>query len=250
MKEKQVLGMSFKFICSILAIMAIGIIVGSFFDLQISESLSNTTTPGSYFQDYANVLSYCIYPIAGVCLYKGFLAKGERYRHLAVFSLVIVGYWSVHIFNLGYGKYLRRDLGYNVEEGSSGLLVILTYLICIAITCLFTFIAFKLLDDKDSDTLIAIGLVIVISGIINGAVNDWLKLLACRVCTTDYSGTLEGSVFENKTSIISEGEAPVDNVTIIELLREEGTENNGHISVDNSERGTIAAPEEELDNTA
>ena len=70
-----------------------------------------------------------------------------------------------------------------------------------------------------------------------------------RICTTDYSATLPGGVFENKTSIVSEGDAPVDNVTIIELLREEAKANNGYIAVDTSKRG-IEVKEEALDKAA
>jgi 2',3'-cyclic-nucleotide 2'-phosphodiesterase (5'-nucleotidase family) len=59
------------------------------------------------------------------------------------------------------------------------------------------------------------------------------------VCTSSYSGTLAGGVFENKTPVYPITEAPVDNVTIIELLREEAAANNGLISVDTSARGTL-----------
>ena len=59
------------------------------------------------------------------------------------------------------------------------------------------------------------------------------------VCTSSYSGTLAGGVFENKTPVYPISEAPIDNVTIIELLREEASENNGLISVDTSARGTL-----------
>lgn len=61
------------------------------------------------------------------------------------------------------------------------------------------------------------------------------------VCTSSYSGTLKGGVFENKTPLFPIAEAPVDNVTIIELLREEAAENDGHISVDISGRGTLVS---------
>ncbi len=61
------------------------------------------------------------------------------------------------------------------------------------------------------------------------------------VCTSSYSGTLKGGVFENKTPVYPVTEAPVDNVTIIELLREEAAENGGRISVDTSARGTLVS---------
>ena len=59
------------------------------------------------------------------------------------------------------------------------------------------------------------------------------------VCTSNYSGTLRGGVFENKEPVYPAAEAPIDNVTIIELLREEAAENDGHISVDTGVRGTL-----------
>ena len=59
------------------------------------------------------------------------------------------------------------------------------------------------------------------------------------VCTSSYSGTLAGGVFENKTPVYPISEAPIDNVTIIELLREEAAANDGLISVDTSARGTL-----------
>ncbi len=59
------------------------------------------------------------------------------------------------------------------------------------------------------------------------------------VCVSNYSATLSGSVFENKEPVYPASEAPVDNEAIIELLREEGKENGGHLSVDTSKRGIL-----------
>ena len=58
-----------------------------------------------------------------------------------------------------------------------------------------------------------------------------------RVCTSNYNATLEGSVFLGKTPVVPEAEAPVDNLTILELLRAEAAANNGRISVDVAPRG-------------
>ena len=62
-----------------------------------------------------------------------------------------------------------------------------------------------------------------------------------RVCTSAYNATLEDGVFNGKTPIYPESDAPVDNVTIIDLLRQEAAENDGHISVDTGARGTLVA---------
>ena len=69
-----------------------------------------------------------------------------------------------------------------------------------------------------------------------------------RVCTSNYNATLDGAVFLGKTPVVPESEAPVDNVTAIELLREEARENDGRIPVDTESRGIRL--EEALDDAA
>jgi 2',3'-cyclic-nucleotide 2'-phosphodiesterase (5'-nucleotidase family) len=58
-----------------------------------------------------------------------------------------------------------------------------------------------------------------------------------RVVTSNYSATLEGSVFIGKEPLVPETEAPIDNLTIIDLLREEARDNEGYIAVDTAPRG-------------
>ena len=57
-----------------------------------------------------------------------------------------------------------------------------------------------------------------------------------RVCTTDYSATLYGSVFAGKEPLYPASEAPVDHEAFVEALREEATENDGYITVDTRPR--------------
>ena len=69
-----------------------------------------------------------------------------------------------------------------------------------------------------------------------------------RVVTSNYSATLEGSVFEGKTPVFPEVNAPIDNQALIEVLREmrdtEGSD--GYIPVDTSPNGIcLNASEEE-----
>ena len=59
-----------------------------------------------------------------------------------------------------------------------------------------------------------------------------------RVCTTNYNATLAGSVFEDKEPLFPETESPIDNIAMIELLREEARDNDGYIAVDTGVRGT------------
>ena len=59
-----------------------------------------------------------------------------------------------------------------------------------------------------------------------------------RVCTSDFSATLPGSVFEGKEPLYPIAEAPLDNLTLILFLRQEARDNEGYIAVDTSPRGT------------
>ena len=60
-----------------------------------------------------------------------------------------------------------------------------------------------------------------------------------RVCTAAYNASLDDGVFYGKTPVYPETEAPTDNVTMLELLRQEAAENDGHLFVDTRARGTL-----------
>ena len=70
-----------------------------------------------------------------------------------------------------------------------------------------------------------------------------------RVTTSDYNATLEGSVFLGRTPVFPEAEAPIDNLTIIELVQAEAEANGGLISADMNPRG-FRLNADELDNAA
>ena len=61
-----------------------------------------------------------------------------------------------------------------------------------------------------------------------------------RVVTSNYNATLEGSVFEGKDPVVPEVDAPIDNIAIIELLRDrrDAEGSDGYIPVDVTPRGT------------
>ena len=59
-----------------------------------------------------------------------------------------------------------------------------------------------------------------------------------RVCTAVYNASLDDGVFYGKEPIYPESDAPIDNVTMSEWLRQEAAENNGYLYVDTGVRGT------------
>lgn len=65
-----------------------------------------------------------------------------------------------------------------------------------------------------------------------------------RIVTTNYSATLEGSIFEGKIPLHPETEAPVDNQALIEILRERRDKGDIHIPTDNKSRSTCLNADE------
>ena len=65
-----------------------------------------------------------------------------------------------------------------------------------------------------------------------------------RVVTSDFNASIPGSVFEGKTPLHPEVEAPVDNQALIELLRGRRDKGQVHIPTDTSPRGTCLNADE------
>ena len=71
-----------------------------------------------------------------------------------------------------------------------------------------------------------------------------------RVAVTDYSATIAGSVFEGKTPLYPETEAPIDNQAMIEILRERRDKGQVHIPTDNKSRSTCVNADEVKERSA
>ena len=181
---KKLFGMPRFVAWTILFLAVVGIVYGSFYDLQLSETMTNVTPAGSVLQDYASVVPVLFYMVAGACIFAGLNKKGKRYYKFSTCILLATGYWTLHILNESFGKYLRRDLGYTFGGQSYVFILIVTYLIWIALVSLVAFVTLVIVntnyDKSKVNALIAAGVVILIAGEIGGAVNDWLKVLACR----------------------------------------------------------------------
>ena len=80
----KMLSVSPKWFYTVVLACTIGILLGSFFDFQINERLTNVTKLGSFFAAYGCYFSYCLYPAAGMCLYKGL--KKNLTRFFALFA--------------------------------------------------------------------------------------------------------------------------------------------------------------------
>ena len=196
-KKGQILGMRSQVFGIIVSILCVGIIIGSFFDFDISLTLSNKTAIGKFYETYGNMLAFLMYPVAVACLYVGFKGKGEKYRFLSISSLIAGGFWAVNNLNGKYSKYTRSLLGYTPGDAGSFLPLACNFIIWIAVSCLVIFVITKLLDESQADKLIAIGAVILVAALLSDAVNEWLKVVGCRP-RYRYLVTLEDPTSEYK----------------------------------------------------
>ena len=173
-KDDKVSGQLFY---GVVACCVLGIILGSFLDFQINEKLANVTKIGSFFAAFGCYFSYCLYPAAGMCLYKGLKKKGLP---MAGAVLLIVGWFLAVYYTNSYSGSKVRDLfHYTAGESSPGVSV-LSWLLIAALYVWPMIVCGKMLDDRDADKLIAVGAAILVAGIWADNVNLWLKQVASR----------------------------------------------------------------------
>ena len=180
MEKKNVLGMPGYVFFVICGVLVLGIIIGSVYDYQISVALSNTTTVGDFHQHYGNIISHLLYPVAGMCLFKGLKKKGSRFDTLAWGALGFSLFWTFYSFLDTSGKYLREVYGYVPGQPGSFVPVALSYLTWIALACLTAYLTNFILDDENADMLLAVGSVILLAGMFSEFINTGLKIVACR----------------------------------------------------------------------
>ena len=174
----KMLGVSPKCFYAVVLVCTIGILLGSFFDFQINERLANVTKLGSLFASYGCYFSYCLYPAAGMCLYKGLKKKGFP---MAGTVLLIIGWFlAVYYTNTYSGGKLRVLLFHYKAGESSPWLSVLNWMIIAALYVWPMILCYIILDDTAADRLIAVGAAILIAGVVSDNVNLWLKQVASR----------------------------------------------------------------------
>ena len=176
-KDSKILGVSYRAFYAVVIVCVIGIIVGSFCDFQINERLAHVTKPGSVFAAFGCYFSYCLYPAAGMCLYKGLKKKGLP---MAGTVLLLVGWFLAVYYTNSYSGGKVRDLFHYAAGESSPWLSVLSWLIIAALYVWPMLVCSRTLDDRDADKLIAVGAAILAAGVLADNVNLWLKQVASR----------------------------------------------------------------------
>jgi membrane-associated phospholipid phosphatase len=177
MKKVKVLGVPIYASIILMSVCLLGIIIGSFLDYDISVGLKNKTEIGTWFANYGGYFSYCLYPAAGMCLFKGLKKKNLA---IIAWGLLIASYFiAVYYCNSYFGKSVRA--AFNYEAGVSPFIIsILSYLLWVLLLSWVPPLMYYLLDDDNPNLLIVVGAVILIAGIISDCVNLWLKQVASR----------------------------------------------------------------------
>ncbi len=177
--QKQVMAVPFACFIGVCAVCVVGIIIGSFCDFSINEALANKTDIGTFFATYGLYFAYCLFPAAGMCLFKGLSRKGGNYRMLAWVMLIVGYYMAVYYSNNYFGKNVREIFGYTAGE-SSPFISVLCWGFWVVLYAWVPIVCFFLFDDTDPDKLIAVGAAILAAGIVADNVNTWLKQVGSR----------------------------------------------------------------------
>ena len=179
MDNKRIMAVPKGYAYAVIAICILGIIVGSFFDYSINVALANKTDIGAFFATYGSYFSYCLYPAAGMCIYKGLVRKGDRFRMLAVVIMILSYFMAVYYSNSYNGAKVRELFGYAAGE-SSPLLSFMSWGFWVVLYAWVPIVCFRIFDDADPDKLIMTGTAILAAGIVSDNVNLWLKQVASR----------------------------------------------------------------------
>ena len=176
MNKKTVMGVPVSCFRAVIAVCVLGILIGSVFDLAISQALANRNKIGQIFANYFPIVRYFFYTAGGACLFVGTRKRG---RALAWTLLIVAVHLAVSKSESSYGEELRELIGYEAGK-TSGILYLFSWLFWAALYSLTAFTLTQALDDSDPNKLIAVGAAILIAGITADSMNHWLKQVASR----------------------------------------------------------------------
>lgn len=191
LRTSYVLGMPIWCSVAVVVCSLVCIIVGSFYDYQISVFLAKQTELGSLFARFGNYVSFCLYPAAGYCIFKGMQKSYSPKNTLAQGIFVLSYAIAVYFANSIFGKSL---FGYTPGK-STPFLYVLSYLTCVLSFIWIPFFMEIILDERKHILLITVGCIILVAGLTSHLCNDWLKQVGSRP-RFKYLLTLENPIQE------------------------------------------------------
>ena len=179
MRKKTILAVPAPCFFAVIGLCLLGIIVGSFRDLDISRALAHKTKLGTWFATFSPFLAYCLLPAGGSCLFAGLKKKSAALKPVAWVILLFSCFMAVCYSNEYFGKNVRPMLGYTPGE-SSALLSAAGWLLWAALYAWVPFVVLRLLDESDPDKLILVGAALLIATVAADALMQWLKQVGSR----------------------------------------------------------------------
>lgn len=163
---------SYFFIVVLLAVF--GIIVGSFFDLNVSKTLYDKNSGfGQFYETFGTGLGYMMIPSSAMMLFLAlYKNKNKWLKILAYFLLIASALITTYIY--GHSLCDNQEYGLTTDDFSA-------YTFAFSLMALSSFLTFLFVDKKDKRGLILVGSVVLFSMAIQLAlINFLLKYLAMR----------------------------------------------------------------------
>lgn len=163
----------------VVGVLIVGIIIGSFLDFQFSNAIKNVNDIGSFFATYGSYLPFCLYPAAGMCLFKALKKQGKGFIFLAWLLLILSYFLAVYYSDHYNGTKVRALFG--TFEGDTPFYVsFLSWLFWIVLYSWVPVVFYFILDEANPKLLLAVGITILVSGVLADLVNVFLKQVASR----------------------------------------------------------------------
>ena len=114
-----------------------------------------------------------------MCIFKGLMKKGDRFKMLAWTIMLISYFMAVYYSNNYNGSKVRELFGYTAGDASP-LLSVVSWGFWVVLYAWVPFVCYRVFDDVSPDKLIMTGAAILVAGIVADNTNLWLKQVASR----------------------------------------------------------------------
>ena len=154
-----------------------GIIIGVFFDYQISQNVVSTSLfMGRFIESFGMLFGQVALNLSGVLFYKALKDSDNRFLAILGGSLFII-FLSVSVYLTGNcldeGRIAYKMYGFTVPT-------FFAYLIGLVIQMPFTIFGFLAIDEKDKDLLLRVAIAISLTILLQYAIIHILKPFALR----------------------------------------------------------------------
>lgn len=158
----------------VFSIAILGIIFGTFFDLQISKSLVDTKSfLGGFVETLGESFAYSMIPIGGMLVFVGTYKMPKIWQKIIGY-LVLVLSMTISTYFLG-SSFCEGEYQYGITMKAW-----LGYTVAFLIMAAFAIIIFFVVDQKQEKLLIKLGAIILISMFLQFLVMHFLKAIASR----------------------------------------------------------------------